>query len=137
MRALLLLVAAMSLAACTQLIDSGTEAPAAEASAFRDEADYRAQREQAVADLDALIGEAAAAQVSACRVVAVGAKACGGPMAYRVYSATASDASRVEAAAARVTALDRRANEQFQYVSDCMLVEPPQVALVDGRCVAR
>lgn len=138
MRTLLLLFAALGVAACSQPVsDTPPEAPVAETGAFRDEADYRAQRVRATADLDALIGTAAASDAAACRVVAVGAKACGGPLEYRVYSATASDAAQVEAQAARITALDRRANAQFQYVSDCMLVGEPQAALVDGRCVAR
>ncbi len=101
------------------------------------EEEYRAKRAEMVAALDEMIGAAEAADVAACRVVAVGEKACGGPAAFLVYSATASDADAVEALAGEITALDREANRAFDLVSDCMARLEPAPALVDGRCVVK
>lgn len=97
--------------------------------------DYLEDRARLVAELDRRIGAAEADAPDACHVVAVGAKACGGPTDYRVYS-SAADVEAVEAAAAAVTALDEDANRRFDLVSDCMVVVPPRPALVGGRCVA-
>ena len=38
--------------------------------------------------------------------------------------------------AARLVALDRAANAQFEWASTCMAYTPPPVALREGRCVA-
>jgi hypothetical protein len=99
--------------------------------------DYLDDRAALVAELEALIGSAEAESEAACRVVAVGHKACGGPAEYRVYSATDSDADAVEALAERIAELDREAIERFGLVSDCAVAPEPAPALVDGQCVAR
>ena len=110
--------------------------PAAPAdTAFASEADYREQRAQAVEALEAAVRTEAAA-VGACRVVATGEQACGGPKSFAVYSAEASDGAEVERLAARLVALDERANAQFEFFSTCVALVPPTPVLRDGRCVA-
>lgn len=135
--ALFLALAALPLAglgACrTSAPSAADEAPPAR---FASEADYQTRRAAAVRRLDAAIGEARATDVSACRAVPVGAKACGGPVEYRVYSSTTSVVAEVERFAEVVTALDTTANRQFERVSDCMLLLEPTPTLVGGRCVA-
>lgn len=102
---------------------------------FEDEADYRAQRRETEAALQAAIGDAAAPDLSACRVVPTSEQACGGPTTFAVYSASASDAAEVERLAERLVALDEQANGQFEWVSTCMAYGPPTPQLRDGRCV--
>ncbi|MEM1115619.1 MAG: hypothetical protein AAGJ11_03875 [Bacteroidota bacterium] len=97
---------------------------------------YRADRAEMMAQLDAAIGQAQADDVQACRVVAVGAKACGGPATHRVYSATDGDAAEIEALAERITELDDYANGAFGLVSNCMVEAEPAPALTEGRCTA-
>ncbi|MDT0633076.1 hypothetical protein RQM47_09675 [Rubrivirga sp. S365] len=121
MRYLLALFAAAALAGCSLAGD--------------DYDDYLDDRARLVADLDRLIGAAEADAPGACRVVAVGAKACGGPADYRVYS-TAADAEAVERVAAEITTLDEDANRRFELISDCSVPPEPRPALVGGRCVA-
>ena len=58
-------------------------------------------------------------------------------MSYRVYSTAVASPARVEALARRVTALDSVAIRQFELVSTCEYTNQPEVALEDGRCVAR
>ena len=103
---------------------------------FGSEADYRRQRAETAAALEAAIGTAEASSVEACRVVPTSEQACGGPTSFAVYSAESPDASRVEALAARLVALDAQANRQFERMSTCRAYEPPTPALRDGRCVA-
>ena len=69
-------------------------------------------------------------------MVATSEQACGGPTSFAVYSAEASDADEVERLAARVVALDERANAQFELVSTCMAYVPPTPVLRDGQCAA-
>lgn len=122
------LLSLLAFSACTAL--PGDDGP------FASEADYRAQRADALARLSAVIGEPTAASVSACRAEPVGEQACGGPLDFAVFSAETAAPAEVAAAAGAVTALDRRANEQFGFVSTCALLTPPPLALVGGRCVA-
>ena len=96
---------------------------------FEDEADYQRQRAEAEEALDAAIGDAETADVSACRVVATSEQACGGPTTFAVYSAEASDAAEVERLAARLVELDQVANRQFEYASTCMAYMPPEPVL--------
>ena len=102
---------------------------------FASQDDYRQQRADAVARLDAAAGAGARA-ASACYAVPVGAKACGGPASFVVASRESSDSLVVARLAARVTALDRRAIDQFNLGSTCNVVVAPETALRGGRCVA-
>ena len=103
---------------------------------FEDEADYQRQRAQTEAALEAAIGDAEASSVGACRVVPTSEQACGGPTTFAVYSAEASDAAEVERLAARLVALDKLANSQFEWASTCMAYTPPEPIVQGGRCVA-
>ena len=119
----------LTLSGCSSSVGGG-EGP------FASEDDYRAQRAAAVADLEETVGVPAASRLEACQTIGLGERACGGPAAYAIYSTEAADSVRVGVAADRVTALDRLANGQFEYVSTCVLLSPPPVALRDGVCVA-
>ena len=129
MRGCLAILLVLSVAGCSFFIEDD--------SALGSDYDaYLNQRAALVADLDALIGDAEADAPAACRVVAVGRKACGGPAAFRVYSATASDAEAVDELAAEITRLDAWANDAFGLVSDCSVPTEPTPVVVDGRCQA-
>ncbi len=116
------------LGGCSFVLDDGTLAP--------DYDGYVRQRADLVADLDALIGDAEADAPAACRVVAVGHKACGGPAAFRIYSTVDSDAEAVEALADEITRLDTWANTEFGLASDCSVPVEPTPLVVNGRCQA-
>ena len=111
------------------------ETPAGPDAPFASQDDYRQQRADALARLEAAAGTSAQA-ATACYVAPVGARACGGPASHVVASRESSDSARVADLAARVTALDRRAIAQFDLSSTCDIVIAPPVALRDGRCVA-
>lgn len=127
----LLLAPVLLLSACDVLYRSGaaTDRP----DTYED---YLEERERRIEQVEAAIGEATAPTVGACETVAVGAKACGGPAEYRVYSTTDGDTRLIRSRAEAVTALDAYANTTFGLASDCAFVSPPEVALEGGRCVA-
>ena len=103
---------------------------------YASEADYLAQRTAAVAELSQSIGTPEASDVRMCRAIGFGEQACGGPTSFAVYSVATADTVRVEAAAERVTRLDVDANEQFGYVSTCMLHLPPPLKVEAGVCAS-
>ena len=103
---------------------------------FESEDDYRQQRAETATALEAAISPATASDVSACRVVPTSEQACGGPTTFAVYSTESPKAAEVERLSARLVALDRAANAQFEYASTCMAYEPPTPVLRDGECVA-
>ncbi len=92
-----------------------------------------------LADIEQLIGQAACRQDSDCRVIGVGARACGGPEGYRAWSITQTDGEALallvqSQAQARRLALERRGE-----LSTCEIKPVPGVrcALTEGggRCV--
>jgi hypothetical protein len=97
---------------------------------------YVALRAELIEDLDRAIGEALASTPTACRVVAVGQKACGGPWEYRVYSASTADEAAIASRADAVTRLDADANARLGLASDCSIAARPTPVLTDGRCRA-
>jgi hypothetical protein len=80
------------------------------------------------------IGVPKASKVSQCKLIAFGSKPCGGPSAYEVYSAEASNEFRLKGLVNQYNNLDRKLNEEKRAFSDCMFVEKPQVTLADGIC---
>ena len=102
---------------------------------FASEDDYRQQRQATQARLDAAVGDAQASDVSACRTAPITEQACGGPTAWVVYSEDDGNVASIERLAARLVALDVKANAQFEWASTCMAYTPPQPVLQGGRCV--
>ena len=95
----------------------------------------------AMAQIDALIGEAACRRDDDCRVIGVGANACGGPDAYRAWSVNHTDGPLLEALVARDAAARRQAMERLGIASTCAILPVPGVACVApasqaamGRC---
>lgn len=87
-------------------------------------------------DIVQLAGKAQATEVAQCRVVGVGAKACGGPQSYLVYSTLDGKEAELLKKVERYNALMRMQNEQQGLMSDCAMVPEPGVVLVNGFCQA-
>ena len=120
MRALLLLSVVLAVGGCGVFIeDDRTLGPIGSYEVYLEE---RAALE---ADLARLIGEAEAGDLGSCRAVAVGTKACGGPVSYAVYSVQASDGLAVERRAQMIRDLDAQANREFELVSTCDVTPEP------------
>jgi len=127
-RRTLLLFAVLACGACAQAADD-TMPPASVAAG--------ATLEQ----IDALIGDARCSADADCRVVGVGAKACGGPQSYRAWSAAQTDAQALQRLVDRYAAA-RAAEMRRQGVrSTCdmapvpaVLCRPHAAADGSGRC---
>ena len=87
-------------------------------------------------EIDALIGEAAGASIADCRYAGLGAKPCGGPWEYIVYSVSSTDSTALTDKLAAYEAFEAEMNELYGYVSDCSVPNVPVLAYKDGRCIA-
>ena len=87
------------------------------------------------AEIERLTASPTATSAAACRVVAYGSKPCGGPTRFVAVSSESTDTARVARLAERYTALETERNRREGLASDCMMVEPPPVALRGGVCV--
>ena len=81
-----------------------------------------------------LIGEPTATNIGQCRLTAFGAKPCGGPRAYLVYSVETTDSTALARAVAMYTSEDARLNRELGLASDCGLVAPPQITFTAEQC---
>lgn len=101
-----------------------------------DAARYERELQALRSEIDQEVGEAEATSEAACRVLPLGAKPCGGPWTYLVYSAEASDPEQLEALVTDYYRVDSTRNRACELASDCAFISEPAVVLVDGRCVA-
>ncbi|GIZ52782.1 hypothetical protein [Noviherbaspirillum aridicola] len=83
------------------------------------------------------VGDASAQRPEQCRVLPLGARACGGPQAYLVYSTARADERRLQELARQYTEAEQKYNRIAGTMSTCSHIEPPQVRLQHGRCTAR
>jgi hypothetical protein len=70
-----------------------------------------------------------------CSSVAVGAKPCGGPWRYLVYSDVMVDERELQRRAADLIAFEREYNRRNGIVSDCSVPHAPTPGCVDSVCV--
>ncbi len=84
--------------------------------------------------IEAEIRDAACSSDAQCHSLALGAKACGGPLRYLAWSSQRSDAARLQALAEQLRRADEAGNAQQGRISDCRLVTDPGARCVAGRC---
>ena len=80
------------------------------------------------------IGTPTANEPSQCKLIAFGAKPCGGPARYLVYSTEKTNESRLKQLVREFNGLAKKINEERKMMSDCMFVTEPKVELVDKVC---
>jgi hypothetical protein len=78
-----------------------------------------------LAGVQALIGQAACRTDTDCRTVAVGHKACGGPLAYLPWSVAVTDSAALAQAVARYNAAQQAAQAAGGLLSNCQFVGDP------------
>ena len=81
-----------------------------------------------------LIGDAWCNGSDDCRTMGWGAKPCGGPSMYLVYSSTETSTAQLQAIADRFHDLGAEYNRRKGLISDCALTPRPDVDCVNGRC---
>ena len=87
--------------------------------------------------IDEEIGEPRADSVSQCRDIPFGAKPCGGPWMYLVYSTARTDESKLQRLVREFNALQKKINEEEQVGSDCSVPPEPELVLENGVCAAK
>ena len=102
----------------------------------RTEEGDRTQLAEMRREMDALVGDAAGASIDDCRYLGLGAKPCGGPWEYAIYSASSTDSVALTERLTAYNAFEAEMNERYGYASDCSVPNEPVLAYRDGRCVA-
>jgi hypothetical protein len=87
------------------------------------------------AEVRAQLGDPTCTITAQCRTIPFGAKPCGGPWSYLVYSVATTDSAQLAVAVDRYTAREHELNRLEERVSDCSLVTEPEVMCADGQCV--
>ena len=80
------------------------------------------------------IGKPRARQVNQCRVIAFGAKACGGPKTYLVYSGLQTNENKLKQLVGQYNSLEDKINKETNAISDCMFIEEPKPTIQNGMC---
>lgn len=71
-----------------------------------------------------------------CRALPLGAKPCGGPWSYLIYSQNGTDLPQLQAKVREHSALESSLNRQSLAVSDCEFIAPPErLVCRQQRCV--
>lgn len=86
------------------------------------------------AEIEALISNKSAGRESQCQTMALGVKPCGGAWEYIVFSTKQTDTEELENMVCGYNAYQEAMNEEYGLFSDCAVVGPPNVVLVDGEC---
>lgn len=81
-----------------------------------------------------MVGEPLCQNVAECRAAPFGAKPCGGPRSFVVYSTRNTDPEALTAAIAHFDSLDAERNRQMGLTSDCSVVMPPDLICEVGIC---
>ena len=103
------------------------QAPIEAAPAVTDEAALLARIRTA-------IGDARCDSDAACRTLAIGEKACGGPEQWWAYSARSARADQLPGWAFESAALARQRNANSGMVSNCLFNANPGAVCLAGRC---
>jgi hypothetical protein len=111
----------------------GPRNPAPASRSSEDDTTRLKELSQAVAQQ---VGSPTCTDRSQCRVMPLGAKPCGGPSSYVVYSTTTADSVRLAVAVQEYTAYQAALNEKLGLVSDCRFLPPPAVDCRTGVCAS-
>ncbi|PKD44147.1 hypothetical protein [Rhodohalobacter barkolensis] len=84
--------------------------------------------------IDMEVGDAQAENLSSCQVIPIGAKPCGGPWGYLVYSEEVSDAQNLKQLVDRYNELDEIRMKEEGYGSTCDYATEPTLSLESGSC---
>ncbi|WP_233079417.1 hypothetical protein [Rheinheimera soli] len=74
-------------------------------------------------------------QDNQCKVIGVGARPCGGPDQYLIYSTQQTDEKMLSYTNERYQKLKKQQNEKLGLMSTCQMLLPPVSACVEKTCV--
>lgn len=114
--------------------DTGRESPVWGVWGISERLDLK-RLEEMEEEIDALIGTAPCEGGSDCRYIAFGAKPCGGPWKYKVYSASGVDTDLLEDLVEEYRELNVMVNRLHGLMSDCSIPPVPIATCHKGRCI--
>ena len=91
----------------------------------------------ALARVESLIGEPRCTSDTQCHTVAMGARACGGPLGYRAWSGLVTDGAALKVASARERELALEVEREAARMSPCLFLADPGAQCRAGRCETR
>ncbi len=115
-------------------INRNEEANAVSINPVNNEQSNRAKLNKLKKEIDREIGKPRAKRSSQCRAIAFGAKPCGGPKSYLIYSTLQTNETKLKRLVNQYNSLEEKINKETDAMSDCMLIEEPTVSLVNGMC---
>jgi hypothetical protein len=80
------------------------------------------------------IGTPTATEATQCKLIPFGAKPCGGPARYLVYSTARTDEARLKQLVNEFNQLSKKINQENKLLSDCMYVAEPKIEFARGVC---
>jgi hypothetical protein len=83
-----------------------------------------------------LVAEPSCKDVGECRALPFGAKPCGGPWSYLVFSTQVTDSTELARVVRQYGEREAELNRELGRVSDCQMVAPAKLECVAGRCEA-
>lgn len=90
--------------------------------------------EETAKAIDKEVGEARAKHISQCDILPIGAKPCGGPWGYLVYSGQNSSESTLKKLIERYDKLDKIRNTEEDRFSTCEMAAEPTLTIENGSC---
>ena len=86
-------------------------------------------------DVLQVVAEGDFSAIGECRALPFGAKPCGGPWEYLIYSTTDTDTLKIEEKVDAYNEWNRVLNSRYGYISDCGIAAEPQLLCLNGKCV--
>lgn len=94
----------------------------------------RTQLEKIRNEIDTLIGSAKCSNNKQCQALAIGHKACGGPITYIPYSTENTDTKKLIKLSEKHQQKNKELNKVTGMMSDCRMVMQPTFICQDNRC---
>jgi hypothetical protein len=101
---------------------------------YTEESD-RARLEEMHQDIVEFVGEPTCSGSEDCRFIAFGAKPCGGPWEYLIYSASTVDTLELQHMVETYNRFNDELNRRYGWVSECSVPPVPNLDCREGRCV--
>lgn len=85
-------------------------------------------------EIKELIADKSCSQSSDCKLIALGAKPCGGPDSYEVYSSVNTDEKKLSKLAKKLESLHKEYNKKNQIMGICMMEPEPSFSCKNSQC---
>ena len=100
-----------------------------------DESDDLAKLAEIRNEISVIVGEAACSEQTECRLIGLGAKPCGGPWKYLIYSSVETDTTGLKEKVKEYNDWNLEINKTYGYFSYCTMAELAELECLEGKCV--